>query len=373
VSTYHGKIKPSLISAWWWRVDRAMLFAIFCIIVFGLVLVMAASPGVARTIGVDSTHFIYRQIFFLGLGIGVMLSVSAVPIIYIRRFAPIGFLAAVALVVYVIAFGQEVKGAKLWIHLGGFTLQPSEFIKPFFMVLNGWVLARRNLESNFPGFTISAAMFLIVSGLLVMQNDFGMTLTIAAAWSVQIFLAGLSFLWISLAALAGGGAVAAAYFLKPHVAARINSFFDPESGDNYQVGKSLEAFMNGGILGRGPGQGVVKERIPDAHTDFIFAVAGEELGMIACLILVSIFAFIVARGFHKVSKENDLFILLATCGLLMVFAFQAFVNMGVALNILPNTGITLPFVSYGGSSTIAISITAGMILALTSKRYGLRQ
>ncbi len=359
-----------LISQWWRTIDRSLLGGIVMIIACGIVLVMAASPVVAERIGLPAFYFAHRQFIFLCIGMVCMFIFSLMPVVYVRRIAVLSFVGCIVLLVMVQIFGAEVKGAKRWLFLGGFTLQPSEFIKPFFAVVVAWVLARGNREAKFPGFRIALLLYGIVAFMLIMQPDFGMTIAISVIWAVQMFLAGLSVTWIvGIVVCAAIGSVCAYMFL-PHVAQRIDTFFDPASGDNYQVVKSLEAFVNGGFLGVGPGEGVVKEVIPDSHTDFIFAVAGEEFGSIACLVIVALFVFVVIRGFIRIYKEEDLFIVYASAGLLIQFAMQAIINMGVSLNLLPNTGMTLPFISYGGSSTVAISITMGMILSFTRKRFG---
>ncbi len=360
----------SLFYQWWWTVDRYTLLAVATITAIGVVLVMAASPMVAGKIGLQSFHFVNRHVVFLILGAGCIFVFSMMPLVWIRRIAVISLVGCLALMVLVLLMDGSAKGAKRWIMLAGFSLQPSEFLKPFFAVVTAWFLARRNMEDDFPGYRLALGSYLLVVLLLILQPDFGMTVAVSVMWGAQMFLSGLPVLWIMAISVLGIGGAVGAYFLLPHVAHRINTFLNPATGDNYQTEKSLEAFINGGLLGRGPGEGVVKSSIPDAHTDFIFAVAGEEFGQIVCLIIIMLFAFVVVKGFMNVFRENDLFVFYATAGLLTMFGFQAMVNMGVALNLLPNTGMTLPFVSYGGSSTIATSITMGMILAFTRKRFG---
>ena len=360
----------SIIGQWWWTVDRYVLTAIGMIAAIGLVLIMAASPSVAEHIGLSQFHFVKRQMVFLTIGIACMGVFSLMSLVTLRRIAALGFVACIALLVIVLLAGHEVKGATRWIRLAGVQLQPSEFIKPFFTLVTAWVLARKTMVQGYPGFRIAIVLYLLVAGLLLAQPDVGMTIAISVVWGAQMFIAGLPMVWVITIALLGGGGMIVAYFNFPHVAHRINSFLDPAAGDNYQVGKSLEAIINGGFLGVGPGQGVIKGRVPDAHTDFIFAVAGEEFGTIACIIIVALFAFIVIRGFIHILSDNNLFVVLAASGLLIQFSIQAIINMGVALNLLPNTGMTLPFISYGGSSTLAVSIAMGMILAFTRKRFG---
>jgi cell division protein FtsW len=342
------------------------------IVACGVVLVMAASPVVAERIGLPPFHFVNRQFAFLFLGLSSMFIFSMLPLVIVRRTAVICFLGTLLLLVAVQVFGAEVKGAKRWLFFGGFTLQPSEFVKPFFAVVTAWILARGSWEVKFPGYRISIGLYALVVFLLITQPDFGMTIAVSTVWGVQMFLAGLPLVWVIGIGVAGVGGAVSAYIFLPHVADRINTFLDPGKGDNYQVEKALEAFVNGGFFGVGPGQGVVKEVIPDSHTDFIFAVAGEEFGTLVCLLIVALFVFVVLRGFLRIYKEEDLFVVFASAGLLVQFAMQAIINMGVSLKLLPNTGMTLPLVSYGGSSTVAICITMGMILCFTRKRFKTR-
>lgn len=358
------------LSHWWWTIDRYILASIAVIAALGVMLIMAASPNIAERMNYSSFHFVSRQLFFLALASIIIFTFSVMPIVFLRRIAAIGFAVSVIMLVAVLFVGDEVKGATRWLNLGGFKLQPSEFTKPFFIVTTAWILARRNMEEGFPGFKIAIAMYSLVVGLIILEPNFGMTVIISLVFAAQMFLAGLPMVWVFAAVVTGIAGVLSAYMFFPHVAQRINTFLDPSSGDNYQVDKSLQAFVNGGFFGRGPGEGVIKGNVPDAHTDFIFAVAGEELGLIVCILMVLIFAFVVIRGFYRVAKESNLFLIYAASGLLIQFGLQAIVNMGVTLSLLPNTGITLPFVSYGGSSTIAISISMGMILAFTRRRYG---
>lgn len=361
----------NLITSWWWTVDRMALLAILLIIAFGAMLVTTASPAVAERIGLDSFHFLKRQMVFVVVTVVAIFGVSLLSPVTIRRIGVIGFTFGALLLLAVLFFGTEVNGAKRWIFLGSFSLQPSEFMKPLFIIVTAWMLSEAKVRKNFAGFKISIALYVLLVGLLVLQPDFGMAVVVSAVWGGQMFLAGLSMGWI--AAFVGFAIVGVlcAYAFLPHVALRIDSFLgSADSGTNYQVRKSLEAFDSGGIFGRGPGEGVVKQNLPDSHTDFIFAVAGEEMGAMVCLIIVGLYAFVVLRGFRRMLTENDLFIVYATSGLLMQFGIQAIINMGVALNLLPTKGMTLPFISYGGSSILALALAMGMMLSLTRRRYG---
>ena len=358
------------IGRWWWTIDRATLFALLALIVTGAIMVTAASPAVAVRIGADRFHFIHRQYIFLLLSIIVMFLVSIQASHNVRRLAIIGFCISIFLMIGLPFMGMETKGARRWLTLAGISIQPSEFLKPCLAVVMAWVFHLRQHNKEFPGWRVALFLYAIVVVLLLIQPDFGMVVTVSVMISVQFLLAGLPIYWIMLLPVLGGGGIFGAYHLFSHVRKRIDNFLDPASGDNYQVEKSIEAFSGGGWFGVGPGEGKVKLQLPDSHTDFVFAVAGEEFGVIACLIILILFAFIVTRGMYKISKENDLFTMLAVCGLLTQFGIQSIINMGVAVNLLPAKGMTLPFLSYGGSSLLAIALGMGMMLAFTRRKYG---
>ncbi len=359
------------VGQWWWTIDRYLLMAVFLLIAAGMMLNMAASPTVAERVGYSPYHFTFRQALFVSLGVLVMITLSALRPEVIQKLAMAGLAGCFVLLLLVYLIGPEVKGAKRWLYVAGFSLQPSEFVKPFFAIVCAWILSKYHASQPNRGFLLAAGLFLLFALMIALQPDIGMTLALSAIWGTQMFLAGLPLLLIAVLGLLGIGAIMSAYMLLPHVKQRINSFLDPSVGDNYQIEKSLEAFINGGFLGKGPGEGVVKRYIPDAHTDFIFAVVGEEYGLFMSLVVVAIFIFIITRGFLSIYMEKNLFILLATAGLLTQFAMQTIVNMGVALSLLPNTGMTLPFVSYGGSSTLSIAIAMGCVLSFTRRQFGL--
>jgi cell division protein FtsW len=365
-----ARIDQSPVARWWWTVDRWTLVALGLLIGFGALLTMAASPAVADRIGLDNMHFVRRQLALLPFAILIMFAVSLQSPRNIRRIAAIGFVIATLLVVYTFIGGVEIKGARRWINIPGVSLQPSEFVKPTFAVLAAWLFSEQKLTPGFPGNLISIGLFVLVVGLLIKQPDLGMAIVISAVWFTQFFLAGLRLFWVAVGLSTGAAGLVGAYFLLPHVTSRIDRFLDPASGDSYQVDRSMEAFMNGGLWGRGPGEGTVKGSLPDAHADFVFAVAGEELGLIACLVIVAIFGFIVLRGFSRVLQENNLFIVLAATGLFVQFGLQAIINMASSLHLMPTKGMTLPFLSYGGSSLLALGLGMGMALALTRRRFG---
>lgn len=364
------RTNTTIFGRWWWTVDRLNLFALTLLIVIGSILVTAGSPPVAKRLDLPEFYFVHRHQVFLLMGMAVMLGVSLLPPVALRRLAVLGFIASLGLMVLVPFMGAQTKGAHRWIDIAGVSIQPSEFMKPCFAIVMAWVCSENHRRVDFPGYRVAIAIYAVVVLLLLVQPDIGMTLTITTVWAIQLFLGGLPFLWVFVMILTGIAAMFGAYHFFPHVARRINNFLDPAEGDNYQIARSLEAFQNGGILGRGPGEGEVKQFLPDSHTDFIFAVAGEEFGVIACLLILGLFAFVVLRGLVRVREENDLFVVLAVAGVLVQFGIQAVINMGVAVNLFPAKGMTLPFLSYGGSSVVAIGLGMGMMLALTRRRFG---
>ena len=358
-----------MLGRWWWTIDRWTLVGVILLAATGVILTMAASPGAAERIGLDPFHFVRNQFVFFAPAMALMIAVSLLTPTNIRRVAVIGFGIGICLMLATLFFGFEAKGASRWLSIGGFTIQPSEFLKPCFAVVAAWMFSLQKSNPKFPGRTIASGLFAMVAGLLILQPDFGMTITVTAVWFIQFFLAGLPMLWVAIGLIGGLALIVAGYTTLPHVADRIDRFINPGTGDQYQVDTSLRAFENGGLFGLGPGEGWIKEKLPDSHTDFIFAVAGEEFGALACLMVIALFAFVVLRGFSRILKDANLFILLAVAGLLTQFGLQALINMGVAVRLLPAKGMTLPFVSYGGSSLIATAIGMGMVLALTRTNY----
>ncbi|HXQ52310.1 MAG TPA: putative peptidoglycan glycosyltransferase FtsW [Stellaceae bacterium] len=360
----------SVVAQWWWTVDRWTLLALAMLIAFGSLMVMAASPAVAVRIGADSLHFVRHYFAVLPATLLAMFVVSLQSPRGIRRIAAVGFIVSVALLAYTLVGGVEIKGARRWVELPGLSIQPSEFVKPTFAVVSAWLFAQHRLNPGFPGHWIAIVLYAIVFGLLVKQPDLGMAAVVSAVWFTQFFLAGLRLYWVGAGICAGMAGLVGAYLAFPHFSSRVDRFLDPASGDGYQVERSIEAFNNGGLFGRGPGEGTVKEYLPDAHADFVFAVAGEELGLFVCLAIVAIFAFIVLRGFARLLQEGNLFVVLAATGLLVQFGLQAVINMASTLHLMPTKGMTLPFISYGGSSMLALGLGMGMALALTRRRFG---
>jgi cell division protein FtsW len=365
-----ARIDQRPVARWWWTVDRWSLGALVVLIAFGAVMSMAASPAVAERLGYAPLHFAERQLATVPFALAIMFGVSLLPPRDVRRVAFVGFAIAVALLALTFVVGIEIKGARRWINLPGLSLQPSEFVKPTFAIVSAWLFAEQKEHPGFPGNAISIALFLGLVFMLVKQPDLGMAVVVAAVWFAQFFMAGLRLYWVAAGTIAGLGGFVGAYLWLPHVTSRVNRFLDPAAGDSYQVNRSMEAFANGGLWGRGPGEGTVKDVLPDAHADFVFAVAGEEFGLIVCILIVGVFAFIVLRGFSRLLREANLFVVLSATGLLVQFGLQAIINMASTLHLIPTKGMTLPFLSYGGSSMLALALGMGMMLALTRRRLG---
>ncbi|HVO02900.1 MAG TPA: putative peptidoglycan glycosyltransferase FtsW [Candidatus Cybelea sp.] len=362
----------SVLGQWWWTVDRWTLAAVIALMFVGAIMVLAASPAVATRIGLDSFYLVRHHYMMLPLAAATLISVSLLSPRQVRRLGVVLFPFFLVLTALTLESGVEIKGATRWINVGPLSLQPSEFLKPCFAIFTAWMFALQRTEApgqRIPGNLISIGAYAVTVALLIKQPDLGMTVVITTTWAAQFFVAGLPIYWVALLAGCGGAGLVAAYVALPHVTERVDQFIDPSAGDNYQIDRALEAFSNGGLVGRGPGGGTVKLVLPDAHADFVFAVAGEEFGMIVCTLIVALFAFIVLRSLLRMLGETNLFVLLAVTGLVTSFGLQAVVNMASTLHLMPTKGMTLPFISYGGSSIVAIALGVGMLLALTRKRF----
>ena len=353
---------------WWWTVDRLTLAAIGALMLAGVVLSLAASPPVAGRLGLDPFYFVNRHILYLFPAIAIMLAVSFLSPRQIRRLSIAVFVVSLIMVAATPYFGVEIKGARRWLVLFGVNIQPSEFLKPAFVILVAWLFGESAKRPDMPTNAISLGMLLMVVALLVVQPDFGQTMLIVLVWSSLFFMAGMRLVWMfGLAGMAGIGLLTA-YFTVPHVARRIQRFLDPASGDTFNIDIATESFMRGGWFGKGPGEGTVKRLLPESHTDFVFAVAAEEFGVALCLALVSLFAFIVVRALLRAMRNDDPFTRFAGAGLTMLFATQSAINMAVNLHLIPAKGMTLPFISYGGSSMMSLAYGMGMLLALTREQ-----
>jgi cell division protein FtsW len=355
-------------SDWWWTVDRAILAALLGLMLGGIILSLAASPPVAARLNLDPFHFVHRHIVFLAPTVVVLLVTSLLSPRQLRRAALLVFVLGLILVAATPIFGAEIKGARRWLVILGLNVQPSEFVKPAFVILIAWLFAESTRRPEMPANTAALALLILVVALLVLQPDFGQTMLIALVWGALFFMAGMRLIWVGgLAGIAALG-LAGAYFTVPHVARRIQRFLDPASGDTFNIDISLESFARGGWFGRGPGEGTVKRILPESHTDFVFAVAAEEFGIVLCLMLLALFAFVVIRALRHATRNDDPFIRFAVAGLAMLFGLQSAINMAVNLHLMPAKGMTLPFVSYGGSSMISLAYGMGMLLALTRDR-----
>ena len=353
---------------WWWTVDRLMLAAIGALMLAGVVLSLAASPPVAGRLGLEPFYFVNRHVLFLVPTIAILLGVSFLNPRQIRRLSVIVFVVSLIMVAATPMFGAEIKGAKRWLIIFGVNIQPSEFLKPAFVILVAWLFGESAKRPDMPANMFALMLLLTVVALLVMQPDFGQTMLIVLVWSALFFMAGMRLVWVfGMAGVAGLGLLIA-YSTVPHVARRIQRFLDPASGDTFNIDIATESFIRGGWFGKGPGEGTVKRLLPESHTDFVFAVAAEEFGVALCLALVALFSFIVIRALIRAMRNDDPFTRFAGAGLTMLFATQSAINMAVNLHLMPAKGMTLPFISYGGSSMLSLAYAMGMLLALTREQ-----
>ncbi|MFO1130052.1 MAG: putative peptidoglycan glycosyltransferase FtsW [Rickettsiales bacterium] len=364
---------------WWKSIDKTILYITYALILIGVLLVNVSTQSVALRIGINYYNFINKQLFFLISGSFLIILISMLKQKVIEKLSIFNLLVFFILLILVNFIGAEVKGAKRWLNILGISLQPSEFIKPFFCIVNAIILSNKkisfklfNLDINYEinekyTLLISFLLYIIIGIFLLIQPDFGMFLVFSFIWFMQIFIAGLSYYIVGIFSIMVFGAAIFAYTFFGHVKNRIDLFLSSSSANfetNYQVTKSLLAFKNGGFFGVGLGDGVIKRSLPDSHTDFIFAVAAEEFGGIFCIIILTLFTFLIIRVLLLCVKNNDKFTVFASIGLVAQIIFQAFTNIGVSLNLLPTKGMTLPLISYGGSSTLAICILFGLLLNL---------
>lgn len=355
----------------WSGLDRPILVIVIFLMAIGIVLAFAASPAAAeRAAWIDDPfYYLYRQLFFAGAGLAILAFASALSVTGVRRFAGLALVGALIALVLVLIIGADVKGATRWIRLGTFSLQPSEVLKPAFVVIAAWLFAEEDRGAPVPGRLVAFGFYGLSVILLMLQPDFGQTVLISLVFGALLWAGGLSWLHTTilgvLAVIGGGGA----YVALPHVRDRILDFIGPGS-ERTQTETALDAMSRGGVWGAGPGEGQVKHLLPEAHTDFVFSVAAEEYGLIASLAIIGLYALLFARAWMLSLRLTDPFAQLATSGLALIFALQALVNIGVNLDIAPPTGMTLPFISYGGSSMLALCFSAGLLLALTRRRPG---
>ena len=361
----------SPLGMWWWTVDRWMLGVTAVLIAIGVALSFASSPAAAMRMNIgDPFHFAVRQSVFGVAAAVVLLGVSMLEVRTVRRAAFYIWLASILLMVALPLFGHNAKGATRWLEVGGFTLQPSEFMKPALVVLVAWMFAEGQKGQGVPGVSIAFGLYLLSLALLLIQPDVGQSVLITVAFGAAFWMAGVPISWVMLLGAAALAGLSSTYFLFPHVAARVHKFISPDGADTHQVDRAAEAIRAGGFLGRGPGEGVMKRHVPDLHTDFVYSVGAEEYGLLFSLLLVALFALLVTRGLYRAMKLNDPFEQVAAAGLFVLVGQQAIINVAVNLNMIPTKGMTLPFISYGGSSMLAMGLTLGMALALTRRRPG---
>ena len=363
-----SRAERSFFADWWWTVDRWLIASLIALMVLGLVLTMAGSPPVAERLGLPTFHFVHRQVASMIPAAILMLLVSALSPRHVRRAALATYVVMMGLILLALVFGHEVKGAKRWI----FGIQPSEFLKPAFVVMAAWAFSEGASRRGLPGNPLALLLLPLTIVPLILQPDFGQTMLVSLVWAGLFFMAGVHWFWVAGIGGVGSAGVLLAYKFVPHVHQRIQSFLQPSEAaggtNSFQVETALDSFISGGWLGKGPGEGTVKRILPDSHTDFIFAVTGEEFGILACLALAGLFAFVVLRGLFAAAKNEDPFCRFAAAGLVMLFGIQSCINMAVNLHLMPAKGMTLPFISYGGSSLISLALGMGFLIAVTRRR-----
>jgi cell division protein FtsW len=363
-----SRAERSRLAEWWFSVDRVLLATVLVIAGTGMLLSLAASPAIALKRGLPTFYFVERHFLFATIALATMFAVSLLSPAQLRRLALLVLGTSLALMLLVLLTGQEINGARRWLHIGGYTLQPSEFAKPAFVILSAWLFAEAERRPDMPATSAAVALYLLFAALLVLQPDLGQTLLISLVWSALFFLANRPLKWFFLVLAALGAGLVAAYLGFGHVRWRVERFLNPALGDTFQTDRALRSFGEGGLLGKGPGEGTLKTALPDAHTDFIFAVIAEEYGVLACLVILGLFALIGSRVLLRQLREGDVFVRLSCSGLALLFVLQASMNMAVNVGLAPAKGITLPFISSGGSSMLGVGLLLGMLLGLGRRR-----
>jgi cell division protein FtsW len=359
----------SPIAEWWRTVDKGLIAAALILLGAGMVLSLAAGPAAASKLKLDDPfHFVYRHAAFVVVAAGVLVGTSLLSPVWARRVCGLLFVSCFLLMAGLLVFGHEAKGARRWLYLWGTTFQPSEIVKPALVVMVAWLLAQREKFPAGPWAPIAFAFFAATVGLLLLQPDVGQAALLTAAFVIVFFVTGLPWIWATGFVVGGSLIGGGLYMLLPHVRFRINSFLNPDAHDTFQIDVARMAIERGGMFGVGPGEGRVKRILPDAHTDFIYSVAGEEFGLILLALLTLLFAVISIKGVMDASRQKDTYQRAAGVGLYSVFGLQAAVNMSVNLSLIPPKGMTLPLLSSGGSSLLGSALTLGLALALTRKQ-----
>ena len=358
----------SFIALWWWNIDRLLLTSFLILILFGIFLVMSSSQHVAESLNISSHHFTLRHILLGIFSIPIIIFFTILNERQIKIICISGFLISLCLLFFILIEGEKIKGAQRWLYIGNISFQPSEVCKPFFIVFNAWILSLWVQKPNFPGWLWSLGATVLMSALLLLQPDIGMTIVMIFTWGFQLFITGIPLMIIIFLIVAFPIFMILSYNHFGHVKLRIDSFLD---GKTHQISKSLQSFESGGFWGKGPGEGFYKKSLPDAHSDFVFAVAAEEYGVLLCSLIVIIYGLIVFRSFLLTLRNTNLFFIICVSGLAFQFGFQSLIHMASNTDLIPTKGMTLPFLSYGGSSILASAITAGILLSLTRKNSSL--
>lgn len=360
------------IAKWFWTVDRSLLGAALTLMGLGVALSFASSPAAiaADQSITDPFHYAWRMIVWAVGGLGAMMTISLLSPRGVRRIAVLGLFASIVIMAALPVIGDTVKGAARWINLGPFSLQPSEFAKPCLIVFAAWMFSESQKGQGVPGVSIAFAAWIVTVGLLLIQPDIGQTLLVTTTFMAVFFMAGVPLKWVMALAAAGGAGLVGIFMSFSHFRDRLSAHGSTDPDATFQVDRASEAIRAGGLVGRGIGEGVMKRKVPDLHTDFIYSVGAEEFGLMLSLLMIGLYAFIVLRGMRKAMKLNDPFEQTAAAGLFMLVGLQACINIAVNLNLIPTKGMTLPFISYGGSSMLAMGLTMGFALALTRRRPG---
>ena len=369
--SHYGRSDTSPLGRWFWEVDKVLLLLISVLIGIGLIAVAAASPAAAQRYSGGNVHFselyyFWRQLAWIAVGVPVMIGISMMPRERARRLSLFGAAFFFVLLIFVPILGPEINGAKRWLNFGLGQVQPSEFLKPFFVVAMAWLLSLKESDKSLPVFTLSALLTGVVAVLLMRQPDFGSTIIFCSVWLAMLALAGVSMRLLVILGAAGVVGVILAYFFYDVATVRIDEFLFG-TGDTFQTDNAMRTLTAGGLFGMGPGGGTRKFGLPEPHTDYIFSVIGEEFGLIACLAIAGLYLAIVGRVLIKLLDEETSFPILAAAGLAVEFGLQALINMMVNVQLAPSKGMTLPFISYGGSSMLALSVGMGLLLAFTRR------
>ncbi len=354
---------------WFWTIDRWLFSTFLILISFGAFFIMGSGTKIASKLGLESHFFPLRHFVFLLFGFQIVLIFSYIHHKKLKLICILGLLITLILMMFTLFEGSTAKGAQRWISFLGQSIQPSEFLKPFFIVVNAWLLHLWKKKSNFKGWLWSSFLLFSIIFLLLLQPDIGMTILISTTWGFQLFLTGLPTIFLILLILLVPVILIFSYFNFDHVFKRINNFFE---GNSYQAHQSLKSFESGNLFGKGLGEGSYKNHLPDAHTDFVFAVIAEEFGIILCCLILILYAIILFRSFHIAYRNSDLFNILAICGLSFIFGIQSLIHICSNIGLIPTKGMTLPFLSYGGSSILSSSIIIGIILSLTRKQINFK-